>query len=153
MSADNAYAQWLEQLASMRQAIADLKLSDNSQDAPAYGEDIEFDDDFSATASGEDIWDVISDEYEEYSSDQLDQDSDFPADVPPYSQQWLTEKCYHVAQRSSGLDAEALKEQISAILASDSNSKIPSLIRDDFDRLTLSRRRASDDASRHCWLR
>jgi antiviral helicase SLH1 len=147
MSGDEAYAQWLEQLASMRQAIADLKLSDNIPDAPTYGEDIEFDDEFSGTASGEDIWDVISDEYEEYSSDQLDQDSDFPTEVTLYSQQWLREKCFNVAQRSSGLDAEALKEQISAILASDSNSKTSSLISGAIYRLTMDRRRAADDAS------
>jgi hypothetical protein len=125
-SVDDAQAQWLGQLAAMRKAIADLHLPVESQKPPAYGDDIEFDDDdFSGTASGEDIWDIISDEYEdEYSSDHLEQFSDLPTRGSIYSQQWLAEKCANIAQRSSGLDAEALKEQISAILASDSNGKI-----------------------------
>jgi antiviral helicase SLH1 len=125
-SVDDAQAQWLEQLAAMRKAIADLNLPAEGQKPPAYGDEIEFDDeDFSGTASGEDIWDIISDEYEdEYSSDHLEQFADLPTGGSIYSQQWLAEKCANIAQRSSGLDAEALKEQISAILASDSNGKI-----------------------------
>ncbi|KAH3916623.1 hypothetical protein HBI56_048130 [Parastagonospora nodorum] len=124
-SIDSAQAQWLEQLAAMRKAIAELNLPAEGQKPPAYGDDIEFDDDdFSGTASGEDIWDIISDEYEdEYSSDQLEQFSDLPTGGSPYSQQWLAKKCAGVAQRSSGLDARALKDQLSAILASDSNDE------------------------------
>lgn len=124
-SVDSVQAQWLEQLATMRKAIAELNLPTERQKSPAYGHDIEFDDDdFSGTASGEDIWDIISDEYEdEYSSDHLEQFSDLPTGGSPYSQQWLAEKCAGVAQRSSGLDAGALKDQLSAILASDSNGK------------------------------
>jgi hypothetical protein len=125
-SVDDAQAQWLEQLAAMRKAIAELNLPAEGQKPPAYGDDIEFDDDdFSGTASGEDIWDIISDEYDdEYSSDHLEQFSDLSTGASSYSQQWLTEKCAGVAQRSSGLDAGALKEQISAILASDSNGMV-----------------------------
>lgn len=121
-SVEDAQAQWLEQLATMRKAIAELNLPANGQVSPAYGHDIDFDeDDFSGTASGEDIWDIISDEYEdEYSSDHLDYIPD-AQEARAYSHQWLADKCFHVAQRSSGLDAGALKEQISAILASDSN--------------------------------
>jgi antiviral helicase SLH1 len=124
LSAEDAQALWLEQLATMRKAIADLNLpADEGRKPPAYGDDLEFDDDdFSGTASGEDIWDVISDEYEEeYSSDHLEHFSDHQQAGVLYSPQWLAEKCAGIAQRSSGLDASALKEQISAILASDSN--------------------------------
>jgi antiviral helicase SLH1 len=125
----NAQAQWLEQLAAMRKAIAELNLPSQDQKPPAYGDDLEFDDDdFSGTASGEDIWDIISDEYEdEYSSDHLDQFSDVHSGGTIYSQQWLAEKCANIAQRSSGLDAGALKEQISAVLASDSNGNMATL--------------------------
>jgi antiviral helicase SLH1 len=125
-SVEDAQAQWLEQLAGMRKAIADLNLPANDPKPPAYGDHLEFDeDDFSGTASGEDIWDMISDEYEEeYSSDHLEQFSDHPPGGSIYGQQWLAEKCANVAQRSSGLDAGALKDQISAILASDSNGNI-----------------------------
>jgi antiviral helicase SLH1 len=122
---EDAHAQWLEQLATMRKAIAELNLPDDTPRGPSYGDNLDFDDDdFSGTASGEDIWDIISDEYEEeYSSDHIDQFPDQLA-TKPYSQQWLAEKCANVAQRSSGLDAGSLNEQISAILASDSNGKI-----------------------------
>jgi antiviral helicase SLH1 len=124
-SIETAQAQWLEQLAAMRKAIAELNLPADSDKAPAYGDDLEFDDDdFSGTASGEDIWDIISDEYEEeYSSDQLDQLPDGPSEGNLYDQKWLTQKCVGVAQRSSGLNAEALKDQILAILSSDSNGE------------------------------
>jgi antiviral helicase SLH1 len=127
-SIETAQAQWLEQLAAMRKAIAELNLPADADKAPAYGDDLEFDDDdFSGTASGDDIWDIISDEYEEeYSSDQLDQFDQLP-DAPSggnlYDQRWLTQKCAGVAQRSSGLNAEALKDQILAILSSDSNGE------------------------------
>jgi antiviral helicase SLH1 len=128
---DDAQAQWLEQLASMRQAIADLNLPADAQKAPAYGHDLDFDDDdFSGTASGEDIWDVISDEYEEeYSSDHLEEFANPHSEISPYSQQWLAQKCADIAQRSFGLDAGALKEQTFAILASDSNGNVhPTLV-------------------------
>ena len=122
---EDAQAQWLEQLAAMRKAIAELNLPADTEKTPAYGDDFEFDDDdFSGTASGDDIWDIISDEYEEeYSSDHLDQFLDKQAGGELYDQHWLAEKCSDVARMSSGLDAGALKEQISAILASDSNSE------------------------------
>jgi antiviral helicase SLH1 len=120
---EDAHAQWLQQLDAMRKAIAELNLPADAEKVPAYGDDLEFDDDdFSGTASGEDIWDIISDEYgEEYSSDHLDQFLDGQVTAEAYSQQWLAEKCSEVARSSSGLDSGALKEQISAILSSDSN--------------------------------
>jgi antiviral helicase SLH1 len=124
---ENAQSQWLEQLHAMRKAIAELKLPADVEKAPAYGEDLEFDDDdFSGTASGEDIWDIISDEYEEeFSSDHPDQIPDGQVTGEAYSQQWLAEKCSEVARSTSGLDSGALKEQITAILSSDSNGKAP----------------------------
>jgi antiviral helicase SLH1 len=124
-SLDSAQAQWLEQLEAMRKAIAELNLPADAEKTPAYGDDFDLDDDdFSGTASGEDIWDVISDGYEDqYSSDQLDQYPDIQPTGALYDQQWLAEKCGDVARRGTGLDAGALKEQISAILASDSNSE------------------------------
>lgn len=124
-SAEDAQAQWLEQLAAMRKAIAELNLPANVDKAPGYGHDLDLDqDDFSATASGDDIWDIISDEYQEdYSSDQLDDDFSAVHSRNAYDKQWLHQKCRHVAQTGSGLDAASLEEQIIAILASDSNSK------------------------------
>ncbi|KAH6872761.1 Sec63 Brl domain-containing protein [Alternaria rosae] len=122
---EDAQAQWLEQLDTMRKAIAELNLPADTEKAPAYGDDLEFDDDdFSGTVSGEDIWDIISDEYEEeFSSDHLDQFPDGQVGGEAYSQQWLAEKCSSVAQSGFGLDSGALKEQITAILSSDSNDE------------------------------
>jgi antiviral helicase SLH1 len=122
---EDAQAQWLEQLDAMRKAIAELNLPADAQKAPAYGDDLEFDDDdFSGTASGEDIWDIISDEYEEeFSSDHLEQFPDGQVPGEAYSQKWLAEKCSEVARSGSGLDSGALKEQITAIMSSDSNGK------------------------------
>jgi len=122
---EDAQAQWLEQLDAMRKAIAELNLPADTEKAPAYGDDLDFDDDdFSGTVSGEDIWDIISDEYEEeFSSDHLDQFPDGQVGGEAYSQQWLAEKCSSVAQNGSGLDSGALKEQITAILSSDSNGE------------------------------
>jgi antiviral helicase SLH1 len=123
-SLDSAQAQWLEQLEAMRKAIAELNLPPDAEHTPAYGDDLDLDDDdLSGTASGEDIWDIISTENEDgYSSDHLDVYPDGQPSGGSYDQQWLAEKCADVARRGTGLDAGALKEQISAVLASDSNS-------------------------------
>jgi antiviral helicase SLH1 len=123
---EDAQAQWLEQLDAMRQAIAELKLPADAEKVPAYGDDLEFDDDdFSGTASGEDIWDIISNEYEEeYSSDHLDQVQNNQFGGNAYSQDWLAQKCSDVARNSSGLEAGALRDQITAILSSDSNGEL-----------------------------
>ncbi|KAF2135721.1 uncharacterized protein K452DRAFT_260242 [Aplosporella prunicola CBS 121167] len=129
-SIENAESQWLAQLAEMRAAIAELKLPQKDGGTPTYGDDIDVDeDDFSGTASGDDIWDLISDEASEeyYSSDQLDATDAFPVGgssvVAPYSQGWLNQQCAGVAERSSGLDAQTLQDNIMAILASDSNNE------------------------------
>ncbi|ORY14268.1 Sec63 Brl domain-domain-containing protein [Clohesyomyces aquaticus] len=121
---DAAEAQWLEQLNAMRKAIAELNLPP-AENAPAYGDDLGLDDDdLSGAASGEDIWAVISDDYEEgYNSDHLDENITEHAGKGEFDQQWLAERCTVVAGRSSGLEATALKEQLLAILASDSNNE------------------------------
>lgn len=126
-SAAEAQAQWLEQFAAMRKAIAELDLPRNSYDVPVYNSNIDLDnDDLSGITSSEEIWDIISDEDEDdYSSDQYDPSFDAFTPKGDYGQQWLTQKCAGVAQLSSGLDAGSLREQISAILASDSSSRAP----------------------------
>lgn len=121
---EDAQAQWLEQLEAMRKAIAELQLPPHDHQAtPAYGDDLDIDDDdLSGTASGDDIWDVLSDEYEEdYSSDHLEPPADAQQTAVLYDRLWLQAKCNDVARSSSGLDAIALQDQLSAVLASDSN--------------------------------
>jgi antiviral helicase SLH1 len=120
---ENAQSQWLAQFAEMREAIAQLRLPASESGTPAYGDDIDLDDDdLSGTVSGDDIWDLISDEYEEeYSSDQLEVD-DRTFGEESHGQAWLVKRCAEVANAGSGLDGGALKEQILAILSSDSNN-------------------------------
>ncbi|KAJ4305314.1 putative steryl acetyl hydrolase mug81 [Kalmusia sp. IMI 367209] len=122
-SVETAQAQWLEQLEAMRRAIAELNLPSDGDTKPAYGDNLDLDDDeISGTASSDDIWDVLSDDYgDEYSSDQLGQYTNTLPTSHLYDQLWLADKCAAVAQSGSGLDASALQEQLSAILASDSN--------------------------------
>ncbi|KAF2654474.1 Sec63-domain-containing protein [Lophiostoma macrostomum CBS 122681] len=120
-----AQTQWLEQLEAMRKAIAELHLPPDAEQAPAYGDDLDLDDDdLSGAASGDDIWDVLSDGFEdEYSSDHLEGFVGEGFSNGAYDQHWLSDRCRDVAQRGSGLDAGALQEQLLAILASDSNDE------------------------------
>ncbi|OCK96303.1 Sec63-domain-containing protein [Cenococcum geophilum 1.58] len=124
-SLDNAQSQWLAQLTAMREAIAELKIPTDSENAHTYGQDIVLDDDeLSGTGSGDDIWDLISDEWEdEYSSDHLDEVDGVGLAQNVYDQTWLSRKCDTIAQKSSGLNGPALQEQIMVVLASDSNDE------------------------------
>ena len=66
-SADTAASQWLEQLATMRAAIAELKLPKTNGDSKdlSYENDYDLDDDDLSPASGSDeLWDIISHEDE-----------------------------------------------------------------------------------------
>jgi len=123
-SAEAVHTQWLEQLAAMRKAIEELRLPREATKAPAYGDDLDLgDDDLSGTASGEDIWDFISEEQDEsFSSDHIEDHADAQVGKDAvYDQRWLASICSDVSRRGSGLGARALQDQISAILASDSN--------------------------------
>ncbi|TKA59242.1 hypothetical protein B0A49_13373 [Cryomyces minteri] len=125
-SAETAESLWLAQLSAMREAIAELKLP-RQDDGQAYGQDIVVDDeDFSGTNSSDDIWDLISDDEDDpYSSDQLDGADGYGSDVfvdgDAYDQSWLRKQCMEVATRSSGLDSDALQEQLMAALSSNSD--------------------------------
>lgn len=129
-SADNAASQWLEQLAAMRAAIAELKLpqtNGNSKDA-SYDDDYGLDDDDLSPASGsDDIWDIISDEDgDDFSEESLEpafayhQAEHEEASSPVGSRGWLRTCCVDISSRGSGLDADTLEEQITAVLTSDS---------------------------------
>ena len=122
-SLENAQSQWLAQLTAMREAIAKLKIPTDGEKGYTYGQDILLgDDELSGTASGDDIWDLISDEWEdEYSSDHLDEVDIVGLGQNVYDQTWLSRKCDIIAQRSSGLNGPALQEQIMAVLTSDIN--------------------------------
>ena len=124
-SLEKAELQWLSQLTAMRQAITELKLDDqsNNQDQ-AYGRDIVVDDDdLTGTSGSDDLWNAFSDETDSsYSSDMLDGIEDaspgLEASEHPWGHEWLRSKCLGIAGRKTALDAEALQQQLSAMLAS-----------------------------------
>ncbi|KAI6894602.1 hypothetical protein KC318_g11830, partial [Hortaea werneckii] len=72
-SADSAASQWLEQLAAMRAAIADLKLPETNGQSGKHelGFDLD-DDDLSPASPTDDIWDLISEDEEDFSDGSLE---------------------------------------------------------------------------------
>ncbi|KAH6671894.1 Sec63 Brl domain-containing protein [Halenospora varia] len=114
-------AQWQTQLAAMRAALADLKLPPSATERPAYGSDIDYDDDeFTSGNSGDDVWDFISDTEEDQFSSDLNEDQIPDSNAGSYGPQWLKSKCLMFASRKQGLSGDDLQEQIMALLASDS---------------------------------
>lgn len=118
-------AQWLTDLRSMREAIAELKLDQDNADVKAYGEDVLVNgEDLTGAWCSDDIWDLWSDEEEaEESSGYVngaveDLDAGGGSNVP-YSRQWLSDRCSTVTAGNSRLNAEQLADQILALLASD----------------------------------
>ncbi|EEA19860.1 putative steryl acetyl hydrolase mug81 [Talaromyces marneffei ATCC 18224] len=112
-------SQWLQQLSQMKQSIADLKLKERRQSIESSIEtdiDLDFDDEEYSSGAVDDIWDVIS-------SDEECDDFDHVNGVSltaGYDHSWLESRCQQLAAQKSGLDSEALLQQIVALLASDS---------------------------------
>ena len=116
-----AQAEWLSQLATMRRAIADLKLDQPDKNAQPYGQDIVVDEeDLSGGSGSDDFWDISDDEEDEYSSDSLDRSAAGSAKDEVLGMDWLKAKCFSFAERRSGLNAEELEGQVIALLSSDS---------------------------------
>jgi len=118
-------AEWVAQLSAMRAALAELKLPSTKSDAYEQqygGAAMDFDDVSDSLNSGDDVWDFISDaEEDEYSGDLADAgEPSASLGGGGYGQQWLQRKCTDFVSRKSGLSADDLREQISALLASDS---------------------------------
>jgi hypothetical protein len=121
-------AEWLSKLAAMRDAISKLNIpKEEPPQGELYGYDLGLsDDDFSYPSGSDDIWDLISDDTD-YSSDhephhQLDDSFASSAVVEQqYDRNWLARRSAGVASRTSGFDADALTDQILAILSSDSS--------------------------------
>ena len=121
-----AQSQWIAQLATMRQAIAELKLDENTGTVSIYGQDLLVDDDLTGGSGSDDIWDILSEEEDDrYSSDFLDE-AEEPLnnghiDGISRGLEWLRMRTTSLASQKSGLDAQELQGQILAMLASDSN--------------------------------
>lgn len=110
-------SQWLDQLAAMRKAIADLNLPKNPSLKYGNDLDLDFDDDSSSPRTVDDIWDVIS------SDDETVDDFDDINGValsptgPSYDRSWLEDKCRDLAIRKPGMDAAELAQHIASALA------------------------------------
>jgi len=115
----------------MKAAIAELKLPSTNGNANGYDQSAGLgidDDDLSLDSPTEDIWDLISEDNEEdYSDESWEVADERPVETAleteAYvgSHAWLDKSCENVARKGSGLDAGALREQIVAVLASDSS--------------------------------
>lgn len=113
-----AEAQWREQYAAMRAALAGLKLPPQDTKAQSVDEDLD-DSDFegySSGTSGQDVWDFISDDEEgEDSSDFVEAEA--VDGVPGHSTEWFTTRCSEIAAKN-GLSADVFQTQISSALSS-----------------------------------
>ena len=120
-------SQWLAQLRSMREAIAELNLDQKHGEVQAYGHDMVVDDEITGGSGSEDFWDVWGDDEDteetEESSDLIDghEEGDAQRDSQntPYTRTWLHEKCLALITGGSGLDPSLLEEQLLVLLASD----------------------------------
>ena len=129
---DPAYVEFLKQLESMRQAIAELKLDQEGIGRPTIDVTASDDDDLVGGSGSDDIWDISS-EGEDVVEDDSDNGFDdsvsegTPAQLctnsNSFDQGWLRRKSTACASNSSGLDATELEEQILVMLASDSQSR------------------------------
>lgn len=132
----NAEAQWLEQVAAMKAAIAELKLPDKISNGERT--DTEDDDDFdlsSVSPGPHDVWDFISDdEIDELgldSGDLWDGTDGLDEEESPYGPQWFSTKCIEVAARKDGLPAETLHQQVlEALNSNQREDELQSLLTD-----------------------
>jgi antiviral helicase SLH1 len=109
----SAESQWRAQFEAMKAALAELKLPPSSEIGSIHTELDDVYDEYSS-ASGQDIWDFISD-------DEVD-DSYFSDEAPAlvsdgYGTEWLASKCSIIAAKTD-ISAEAFQAQIEEILAS-----------------------------------
>ena len=117
-------SQWLAQMTAMRQAIAELQLPP-LQDKP-YGADLQLDEgDFSADSFSDDIWEVSSGLDDSPPSDDGHEGVNGFASHRPtegaYDQAWLRSRCENFVRFRSGINADDVFGQITAVLASDSS--------------------------------
>ncbi|MCJ1472691.1 hypothetical protein MMC13_001340 [Lambiella insularis] len=110
----------------MRQAIAELNLTSTNCPAQEYGHDLPFhENDLTEGSGSDDIWDILSEEEDDYSSDLAEEVQEFGANGHfndgSKDVEWLKLKTAGVANKRSGLNAHELQDQIQALLASDSS--------------------------------
>ncbi|POS85916.1 Sec63-domain-containing protein [Erysiphe pulchra] len=118
--------QWQSQLAAMKLGLQNCKFPEIAQhgDQKSYKSEIEYEDDISTSVnSGSEIWDFISESEEDDLSSQFEEDPGQETKTSSFSSQWLENKCEDLAKRNQGFTTEDLKEQIIALLVSDSTEQ------------------------------
>lgn len=113
-----AEAQWREQFAAMQEAIANLKIPQNSE--TSVDGELGLDDDefggYSSGNSGQDIWDFISDDDQDVvSSDFADEAAIDGSAAADYGAEWFAIKCSGIAAKN-GLSSEVFESQIVSVL-------------------------------------
>ena len=125
MSPSLGYAEskWLARYAAMRQTLAELRIEQPSGKGEEYGEDIVLEDeDLTASCGSDELWNMSSDQEHDagYSSDSVTEcPNGRPESAYPYGQKWLGSKCLALTSSKPGMDAEELRQRLSAILTSD----------------------------------
>ena len=119
-------AQWLVQMAAMRQAIADLKLPPLQDEL--YGADLlAHEEETSSDSISDDIWEVASESDESPVSDDghaaLNGFGPGGQGAYVHDQVWLRKKCHDFADIRSGMSGDQVYNQITAVLASDSSEE------------------------------
>jgi antiviral helicase SLH1 len=119
-SFETAESQWLHQMATMRAAIAELKLPKNSTTVE-YGHDLLLDDgDLSCRFDDDEILvllrDLPRDGHEKPSTAK-----GFYAAPKSYNLEWLIQQCTQVARKNGSFDAASLLDHIKALLVTDIN--------------------------------
>lgn len=113
-----AEAQWRDQFAAMRAALADLKAPQGSKAVDDFDDD-DFEG-YSSRGSGQDVWDFIDDEDDEdgYSSDFAGAPGNTEGNqASGYGADWLAGKCSDVAEKN-GMSADVFQTQIVSVLTS-----------------------------------
>ena len=116
-------SQWLAQMAAMREAIAGLQLPPLQDASQMYGADLDLDGD-SADSLEDDIWEQDGDIDDSPPSDHDDthlngfQTPDHVAEQR-FNKPWLHKRCMEITSSRSGINAEELFQQLTALLATD----------------------------------
>ncbi|RKF59682.1 putative helicase mug81 [Erysiphe neolycopersici] len=117
--------QWQSQLAAMKLGLQNYNFLKFAQhgDQNSYKSEIEYDDVSNSVNSGSEIWDFISESEGDDLSSQFEEDPDQETDISGFDSHWLENKCQDLARRNQGLTTKDLKEQIIALLVSDSTEQ------------------------------
>ncbi|KAI6783389.1 putative helicase-like protein [Emericellopsis cladophorae] len=113
-----AEAQWREQYAAMRAALADLKIESSKGKQPAInGDNDETDfEGYSSGTSGQDVWDFISDDDEDPDSSDYAYEEDFDSGANAGAE-WFVTRCSEIAAKN-GMPADVFESQVAGMLSS-----------------------------------